>query len=115
MSVQTWKGKYLAEINRKRRAGETGDLSVKSLPIKKRGRPLLLGEKLDSEVISYMYIQAVREDGSVITTSITMAAATAIVRKADRNLLAENGGPITITNEALLCKTLGALTSKFGG
>ena len=33
-----------------------------------------------------------------MTTSITMAAATAIVRKADRNLLEENGGLITITN-----------------
>ena len=39
-SVQPWKGKYLAEISRKRKAGETSDLSVKSLPVKKRGRPL---------------------------------------------------------------------------
>ena len=39
-SVQTWKGKYLAEISRKRKAGETSDLSVKSLPVKKLGRPL---------------------------------------------------------------------------
>ena len=31
-SVQPWKGKYLAEISRKRKAGETSDLSVKSLP-----------------------------------------------------------------------------------
>ncbi len=44
------------------------------------------------------YIRAVREHGGMITSSITMAAATAIVRRADRNLLAENGGPITITN-----------------
>ena len=95
-SVQTWKGKYLAEISRKRKAGETCDLSVKSLPVKKRGRPLLLGEELDTEV--KRYIQAVREGGGVINTAITMAAATAIVRKADRNLLAENGGPITITS-----------------
>ena len=95
-SVQTWKGKYLAEISRKQKAGETCDLSVKSLPVKKRGRPLLLGEELDTEV--KRYIQAVREGGGVINTAITMAAATAIVRKADRNLLAENGGPITITS-----------------
>lgn len=95
-SVQTWKTKYLSELNRKRKDGEMDDLTVKSLPVKKRGRPLLLGEKLDSQVKSY--IQAVREGGGVITTSITMAAATAIVRKADRNLLEENGGPITITN-----------------
>ena len=31
-SVQPWKGTYLAEISRKRKAGETSDLSVKSLP-----------------------------------------------------------------------------------
>ena len=43
------------------------------------------------------YIKAVREGGGVITTAITMAAATAIVRRADRNLLSENGGPIDIT------------------
>lgn len=95
-SVQTWKTKYVAELNRKRKAGETGDLTVKALPVKKLGRPLLLGEKLDSQVKAY--IQALRGEGGVVTTSITMAAATAIVRKADRNLLGENGGPITITD-----------------
>ena len=95
-SVQTWKTKYLAEISRKRKEGETDNLTVKSLPVKTSGRPLLLGEKLDSEVKSY--IKAVREGGGVITTSVTMAAATAIIRKADRSLLAENGGHITNTN-----------------
>ena len=69
--------------------------AVKSLPVKKRGRPLLLGTKLDDDVKSY--VKAVREAGGVITTSITIAAATAIVRQADRNLLFENGGPITLT------------------
>ena len=64
--------------------------AVKSLPVKKRGRPLLLGTKLDDDVKSY--VKAVREAGGVITTSITIAAATAIVRQADRNLLFENGG-----------------------
>ncbi len=42
-SVQTWKGKYLAEISRKRKAGETSNVSVKSLPVKKRGRPCRRG------------------------------------------------------------------------
>ena len=37
-SVQTWKTKYLAELNRKRKAGETDDLTVKALPVKKLGR-----------------------------------------------------------------------------
>ena len=94
-SVQTWKTKYVAELHRKRKAGEMDDLTVKALPVKKLGR-LLLGEKLDSQVKAY--IQALCEEGGVVTTSITMAAATAIVRTVDRNLLEENGGPITITN-----------------
>ena len=54
---------------------------VTCLPVKKRGRPLLIGEKLDDEGKSY--IRAVRECGGVITISITIAAATAIVRKED--------------------------------
>ena len=72
------------------------DLSVKSLPVKRCRRPLLLSEKLETEV--KCYINAVREVVGVITTAIIMAATTAIVQKRDRNLLAENGDPITITN-----------------
>ena len=37
-SVQTWKTKYLAELNRKRKAGEKDDLTVKVLPVKELGR-----------------------------------------------------------------------------
>ena len=57
---------------------------------------MLLSEKLETEM--KCYINAVQEVGGVITTAIIMAATTAIVQKSDRNLLAENGGPITITN-----------------
>ena len=96
-SVQTWKRKYQAEVDRRQKAGEMADIRVQSLPITKRGRLLLLGEKLDSEVKSY--IRAVREGGGVVTTAIMVAAATAIVRKIDRNLLAEHRGPITITKD----------------
>ena len=49
--------------------------------MKKRGRPLLLGEKLDGDV--KMFIQGIRDAGGVVTTSITMEAATAIVKRAD--------------------------------
>ena len=93
-TIRTWKTKYLAEVNLKKKSGEL-DVSVTSLSSKKRGRPLMLGEKLDKEV--QYYLKAVREGGGVITTAITMASATAIVRRADRNLLSENGGPIYIT------------------
>ena len=55
----------------------------------------MLGDKLDNEVKHY--IKAIREGGGVITTAITMIAETAIMRRADRNLLSENGCPINIT------------------
>ena len=80
-SGQTWKGNYQAKISRKLKAGEMSDLSVKSLPVKKCGRPLLLAEQLETEV--KCYINAVREVGGVITTTIIMAATTAIVQKSD--------------------------------
>ena len=43
------------------------------------------------------YIRAVRAAGGVVTTSITIAAATTIVKQNDRSLLVENGGPINLT------------------
>ena len=97
-SVCTWKEKYSAELKRtasKRDSEGKREVCMKSLPVKKRGRPLLLGENLKTAVKNY--IKAVREAGGVINTSITIAATTAIVRKSDRSLLSENGGPITIT------------------
>ena len=38
-SVQTWKQKYQAEVARRQKGGETGDMLVRSLPAKKRGKP----------------------------------------------------------------------------
>ena len=95
-SVRTWRAKYQAEVDLMQKNGKTSDLQIKSLPVTKHIRSSLLGEKLDHKV--KCYIQAVQRGGSVITTSIVMAAATTIVRRADRNLLAENGGLIVITN-----------------
>ena len=69
------------EIQWKREVGKT-NLLMESLPSKKRGQPLLLGEKMDMEV--KIYISAVRERGGVVTLAITMAAATAIVRRHNR-------------------------------
>ena len=93
-SIHLWKAKYQMEILQKRKAGET-DLSMKRLPSKKRGWPLLLGEQLDVEVKSY--ISAVWAGGGVVTSAIVMPAATTIVRRHGRNLLAENGSSIMLT------------------
>ena len=50
-SVHTWKIKYLVELNRKCKAGEMDDLTVK-FACKEHGRPLLLRKKgLTSEIL----------------------------------------------------------------
>ena len=52
-SVCTWKKKCSAELKHttsKRDSEEKGEVCIKSLPVKKRGRPLLLGENLDMAV-----------------------------------------------------------------
>lgn len=61
----------------------------------KRGRPLLLGNKLDNQVREY--VLALRSNGAVINTAIVMAAATGIVKNHNSNLLRSNGGHIEIT------------------
>ena len=46
-TVHTFKKAYLEEQPRKRRAGNHDDCTVDELPLKKRGRPLLVGSKMD--------------------------------------------------------------------
>ena len=68
---------------------------VDTLPLKKRGRPLLLGSELDDQV--KCYIKDARAAGTPIDTAAVMASGEATVRKIDKNLLKDNGGPIDIT------------------
>ena len=97
-SVSTWKAKYVSEMKclLKSSGGSASrrkDVAVQSLPRLKRGRPLLLGEGLDCQVKSY--IRAIREKQGIINTAV--ACGEAIVRKPDKTLLKENGGPIEPT------------------
>ena len=85
---------YLAEVSRKRRADEA-DLSVDILPTKKRGRPLLLGDKMDTVVKKY--IIKMREKGAPITTAVVIASARGLLTCMDRTRLQEFGGPATLT------------------
>lgn len=54
-----------------------GEMVVSSLPSKKRGRPLLLGEE---------YIQAVRDGKETVTTTVVLAASEAVVQHHNKNL-----------------------------
>jgi len=89
-TVRLWVKNYKLELERKRKAGDP-DPDVQVLPTAKRGRPFLLGEKLDGQ--TQAYIRAVRDAGGVITTGIAIAAGKAIVRKSNPSLFDEQNGP----------------------
>ena len=59
-----------------------------TLPLKKRGRPLLLGSELNDQV--KCYIKEIRAVSGPINTTVVMASAEAIVRRTDKNLLKQN-------------------------
>ena len=84
---------YLQELNWKRRA-EENDLTVTSLPAKKRDRPLLLGEELERKI--QLYLRAIREFGGAVNTAITLGAARGIILKLNRTMLIENGGHVNL-------------------
>ena len=84
-TVRSFKTKYLAALAKQG--------SVCSIPSKKRGRPLTLGD-IDGEVQSY--IKALRAAGTPISAPLIIAAAEGIVGTRDRTLLAKNGGSISL-------------------
>ncbi len=86
---------YLAEVKRKRSLHETDNVSVDVLPFKKRGRPLLLGDKIDKAVQNY--IIKLREKGAPITSAVVVASAKGLPTCMDRTRLHEFGGPATIS------------------
>lgn len=93
-TVHTWKTKYVQELAKRRREKDI-TTEIKELPNKKRGRPLMLGAELDSQVETFL--KELRSNGGVVNTAITMAAAEGIVQNSDSQLLAKNGGNIVIS------------------
>ena len=71
--------------------------SIPEIPEKKRGRPLLLGEDLESQV--KQFILELRDHGSPVSTEVVVAAAKGIAQAKDAILLVENGGAIDITKD----------------
>ena len=79
---------------------KTGDSSeVTALLLRKRGRPLMLREALDTDV--QKYIRALRLAGTPVSSSLVLAAVEGIVVSKDRTLLAYNGGHVMLTKWAL--------------
>ena len=83
-------------MNKRARKHERGeeDVHVLALPEKKRGRHVLLGERLDEFV--QKYVLKVWKRGGAINTTLVMAGAKEIVESLDRTRLAEYGEDITL-------------------
>ena len=95
-TVRYIKKAYLEEQPRKRRV--ENDTAVESLPTKKRGRPLLLRDDLDSKVQAYA--KKIRESGGgSVSARVVQAAARGIVLKSNPCLLSEHGSPIELSKE----------------
>ena len=93
-TVQYIRKEYVRGLARKRAASEDeGDFT--SLPHKKRGRPVLLGEELDGEVQTY--VKKVREGGGAVSARIVMAAARGILLSCDKSKLEDFGGSVRLT------------------
>ena len=92
-TVRKYKNLYTTELATRSKQNDTSEITT--LPMKKRGRPLTLGEDLDRDV--QKYIRALRQTGAPVSAQLVQAAAEGIVTSKDRNLLVENGGHIALT------------------
>ena len=91
-TVQSIKNAYVEGLRQKRGAEDGGDITA--LPLKKRGRRVLLGQELDMKV--QMYQKKVRDGGAAVSARIAMAATQGILLKCDRTKLAEFGAPVQL-------------------
>ena len=71
--------------------------AVSEIHKSKTGRPLLVGDELDKQV--QRYLNDLRKHGCVINTRIAIAIGEGILLSNDANLLASNGGGITLTKD----------------
>jgi len=92
-TARRFKKLYDQERKIKRMREEPEDII--ELPLKKRGRPLLLGKRLDDQVQEY--IMKLREYGCVVNTTIVVAAARGLATVIEPSRLSERGGPATLS------------------
>ena len=79
----------------KRNQQDEGDIQF--LPVKKRGRSVLLGEDVDMKVQAYL--KKVRDEGGVVSARIAMAAARGILLSCDRSRLVEFRGHVNLSRQ----------------
>ena len=82
---------HLKRTREKRTAEDKHD-NFHMLPLRKRGRPVLLGEDIEWKV--QLYVEKVKEGGGVVTGKIVVAAARGSLMQCARSKLLEYGGDI---------------------
>ena len=90
-TVRLFKKRYLDTVKQNMKQGDT---AVISIPSKRRGRPLMLGD-FDPKIQEY--IRALRQAGTPVGSAVIIAAAKGIVMSNDRTALVEYGGHIELT------------------
>ena len=97
-TVRRLKCEYVNALSEKRSNGKKGiDCEVSTLPLKPRGRPLLLGPELDVAIQDY--IKALRSTGGVVNTAIILAAAEGIIGARCPGKLKKQGGDLLLTRD----------------
>ena len=95
-TVRDWLKIYKQELNAKLKMAKEGEpITVKEIPTKKCGRPLLLGEKLDKMLENL--VASLRLRGSPVGSHVVVGLARGILLKYDRTSLKEFGGSIILT------------------
>ena len=110
-TVQRLKNQYQSGL--KAQAPEcSGASSVNEIHSVKTGRPLLIGDELDKQV--QQYLNDLKKRGCVINTRVAIAVGQGILLNKDANLLASNGGGITLTKDwaKYLFKRMGLVKRK---
>ena len=79
-----WRDAYCKELAIQSRKRSGSPISIAELPVKRQGRPLLLGEEMEREV--KRFIKSSREFGTAISTAVVMTTARGVVISHDSNL-----------------------------
>ena len=97
-SIIDWRNAYEKELKKKHADSKTGEMvSIESLSEKRRGRPPLLGTKLDEQLQAK--IISMHSQQAVINLNIVLSIARALLLKDNKMLLTEFGGPIILEKE----------------
>ena len=88
-TVRSFKIKYTNALE----AGQSSGEAIDKIPSKRRGRPKLLGD-YDTQV--QQFVKALQQSGTVVTPQVVIAAAEGIVSANNKELLASNGGNVSL-------------------